>query len=302
MICIDLFAGIGGFSEGARLSGNTVAWAANHDRDAVHWHAVNHPDTDHVCQDLHQANWEEVPTHDVMLASPCCQGHSRARGQGGPNHDASRSTAWAVVSAAEYHQPEIIIVENVPEFLDWKLFGPWKLCLKSMGYRVCVNHIDAADHGVPQNRVRIFLVCTKSRAPMKLKLDKTSPIPIKDTIDFDFPKWTPIDKPGRSVNTLKRVANGRKEIGDVFVMPYYGASRTGRSIDRPIGTITTRDRWAIVKGDKMRMLNKHELRKAMGFPDKTVIPDRHRLAVHLLGNAVCPPVANDILNAIHAAA
>ena len=74
--------------------------------------------------------------------------------------------------------------------------------------------------------------------------------------------------------------------------------RGGRSLDRPIGTITTRDRWAIVDGDRMRMLSAHECRAAMGFPADYILPDQHRLAVHMLGNAVCPPVARDVINAI----
>ena len=56
-----------------------------------------------------------LQTHDLLLASPCCQGHAKARGKksGNAQHDASRSTAWAVVSAAEFHRPEVVLVENV---------------------------------------------------------------------------------------------------------------------------------------------------------------------------------------------
>ena len=108
MKAIDLFAGLGGWSTGAVMAGCEVLWAANHWQEAVHWHSENHPDTQHICQDLHQADWTQVPSHDLLLASPCCQGHSKARGKanGNPQHDASRSTAWAVVSALEFHRPQ----------------------------------------------------------------------------------------------------------------------------------------------------------------------------------------------------
>ena len=49
-----------------------ILWAANHWPVAVVWHTANHPETQHVCQDLHQARWEQVPAHDILLASPCC--------------------------------------------------------------------------------------------------------------------------------------------------------------------------------------------------------------------------------------
>jgi len=80
MDAIDLFAGLGGFSEGAEQAGVRVVWAANHWPAAVQVHANNHPETEHVCQDLQQADWTQVPKHDLLLASPACQGHSRARG------------------------------------------------------------------------------------------------------------------------------------------------------------------------------------------------------------------------------
>jgi DNA (cytosine-5)-methyltransferase 1 len=95
---VDLFAGLGGFSTGATQAGARVVWAANHWRAAVDLHAANHPGTEHACQDLHQTDWSTVPAHDILLASPACQGHSHARGKERPHHDAQRSTAWAVVS------------------------------------------------------------------------------------------------------------------------------------------------------------------------------------------------------------
>lgn len=298
MKAIDLFAGAGGFSTGARLAGCEVVWAANHWPDAVEWHAANHPEAVHICQDLHQADWSRVPAHDLMLASPCCQGHSKARGKskGNPQHDASRSTAWAVVSAAEYHRPEFILVENVPEFLDWALYRPWELAMNALGYAVAPHVIDAADYGAPQNRVRMFLVLSKSKAPLMLKLQAHQHIAARSFIDLEAGSWTVIDKPGRAAATLERVRAGRAAHGDQFLISYYGNTKTGRSLDRPIGTITTRDRWAIVDGNRMRMLSRWECRSAMSFPDDYQLPDNHRLAVHLLGNAVCPVPVSHILS------
>ncbi len=99
MKAIDLFAGAGGFTEGAIEAGIEVMWAANHWPLAVEYHTANHPSTYHLCQDLHQADWSQVPAHDLLLASPACQGHSRARGTEMPHHDALRSTAWAIVKS-----------------------------------------------------------------------------------------------------------------------------------------------------------------------------------------------------------
>ncbi|MGS0465844.1 DNA cytosine methyltransferase [Cobetia marina] len=304
MNVIDLFAGAGGFSTGASMAGCNVAWAANHWPDAVEWHSRNHPDAAHICQDLHQADWSQVPAHDLMLASPCCQGHSKARGKasGNPQHDASRSTAWAVVSAAEYHRPPAILVENVPEFLDWQLYRPWVLAMQALGYAVSPHVVDAADLGAPQNRIRMFLVLTQSAQPLKLNLPTLDHLPAASFIDCEAGRWQPIKKPGRAAATLERVRAGRATHGERFLISYYGNTKTGRSLDRPIGTITTRDRWAIVDGDRMRMLSRWECRSAMSFPDTYQLPDNHRLAVHLLGNAVCPTPVSHIIKALQQAA
>ena len=300
MKVIDLFAGLGGFSEGATMAGMTPVWAANHWPLACRYHTANHPATQVVCQDLQQADWRDVPAHDIMLASPACQGHSKARGAEQPHHDALRSTAWAVVAAMEYHQPKFGVVENVTEFVDWNLYPSWCDALQRLGYAVSPHVIDAADHGVPQHRERVFIVLTKSKAPIQLRLPRRDHVAVNSIIDWDAHSWTPINKPGRAPATLARVASGRARFGDRFVAPFYGkgSGTTGRSIHRPIGTVTTIDRWAVIDGDRMRVLQPSENCAAMGFPKTTTLPKVKREATHLLGNAVVPQVACDVLTAL----
>ena len=292
---IDLFAGLGGFSQGARLIGAPVVWAANHWPRAVATHAANHPETDHVCQDLQQADWTKTPACNLLLASPCCQGHSHARGKDRPHHDASRSTAWAVVSCAEYHRPEAVIVENVAEFQNWTLFPAWKQAMEALGYHLTSIVIDAADCGVPQHRRRLFIV-GNLRAPVHIPKPIKAHQAIGPHVDWSLPT-SPLEKPGRSPKTLSRAANGREAFGDRFVMPYYGSGSglTGRSLDRPLGTVTTRDRWALVDGNRMRMLQPVEYKAAMGFPEDYQLTGTRDDQVKLLGNAVCPPVAAHVI-------
>ncbi len=294
---VDLFAGAGGFTTGARAAGVKVLWCANHWQIAVDTHEQNHPDSTHLCQDLHQANWEDVPFHDMLLASPACTGHTNARGKERSHHDAARSTAWAVVSCAEAKRPEVLIIENVPEFLSWVLYPAFADALSRLGYSLSPMILDAADFGVPQHRVRLFIIATRSRHPISLHIKKRPHVHVRSIIEWERWNWSPIEKPGRSQKTLQRVANARKEFGPRFVMPYYssGSGLTGRSLDRPIGTITTVDRWAIVDDQKMRMFQPTEYRLGMGFPADYWLPKTRSKAIHLLGNAVCPPMACDII-------
>jgi len=302
---IDLFAGAGGFTEGAVDADVNVVWAANHWPTAVETHLLNHPATLHACQDLKQADWSQVPKHDVMLASPECKGHTPARGKEQKHHDSSRSTAWAVVDCAEYHRQEVFVIENVQEFINWQLYPAWEQALKILGYTLSPHFVDVADHGVPQNRKRVFIVGSRSKAPLTLNLPKREHKGIGQFIDWQHPRWSPVVKKGRSKATLARVKNGRREFGERFVMPYYssGSGLTGRDLARPLGTVTTVDRWAVVDGDRMRMLSAKEYQVAMGFRDnyKFAASDK-RTIIHLLGNAVPPQAATDILRELQRAA
>lgn len=282
------------------MAGAQVVWAANHWQAAVDVHLLNHPGAAHACQDLQQADWTQVPAHDLLMASPACQGHSRARGTDRAHHDAQRSTAWAVVSAAEFHKPAVVLIENVPEFSAWALYPSWCAAMNALGYALQPMIIDAADHGVAQHRRRLFIVGTRTKHPIELVLPSREHVGSASIIDFDSGRWSDIEKPGRSGATRARVACGRIAHGSRFVMPYYGSGSglTGRCLSRPLGTVTTRDRWALVDGDRMRMLSVPECRRAMGFPDNYRLPENNKDAMHMLGNAVCPPVARDVINAI----
>jgi DNA (cytosine-5)-methyltransferase 1 len=299
MIAADLFAGLGGQTEGAEQAGCRVVWAGNHWRSACDIFEANHG-LKPACQDLHQANWSLVPKMELLLASPACTGHTPARGKDRPHHDAARSTAWAVVSALECHLPYAFEAENVPAFLRWALFPAWCAAINALGYAINVYQSDAADHGVPQHRVRVFIVGTRSKHPIELRLPKREHVPAARFIDFSAGRWSPIHKPGRSLATLRRVEDGRRRFGQRFLAPFYGSGSgtTGRSLDRPIGTITTRDRWAVIDGDRMRMLLPQEARAAFGFRASYVLPGDPKLAMFMLGNCVAPAQACDYIRAI----
>ena len=194
---IDLFAGLGGWTEGASQAGIDVLWAANHWRTAVETHELNHPRTLHACQDLQQARWCDVPAHDVLLASPSCTGHTAARGTDKPHHDAARATAWAVVSCAEVHRPPLVLVENVVEFTGWVLYPAWCQAMRALGYTLAPHVLDAADHGVPQNRERVYIVGTRSLKPLYLQVAPMAPIPASSLIRWDAHTWQPVARKGR---------------------------------------------------------------------------------------------------------
>jgi DNA (cytosine-5)-methyltransferase 1 len=86
-------------------------------------------------------------------------------------------------------------------------------------------------------------------------------------------------------------------------VPYYGNS-TARPVSEPIGALSTRDRYALVRGDVdindvlFRMLEPHEIGRAMSFADTYVVLGNKRERVRQYGNAVTPNAAEVILCAL----
>lgn len=296
MIAVDYFAGAGGWTTGAEQAGVHVAAAVNHWARAVETHRTNHPETLHVCQDAALIDPRELPRHDLFLASPACQGHSRARGVDKPHHDASRATAWIVIDTVQVTRPKVLAVENVPEFLKWALFPTWREALERLGYRLAVNLLDASEFGVPQERRRMVITGTLDhRRDPTIHSPKLPRIPASTFLDWDAGRWSLINRPGRASATLAKIEAGRARYGDRFLIAYYGSTKGGRSVARPIGTITTCDRYALIRGNEMRMLSIVEAKAAMGFPASYILTGDSREQMKQLGNAVCPPKARHVI-------
>lgn len=304
MKAIDLFAGAGGTTSGLVKAGVDVIWAANHNPEAVKYHELNHPGTIHSCQDLHQADFSEIPVHDIMFASPCCQGHSKAAGRNkrSVKADKSRSTAWAVVSCAEVHHQDVCVVENVSDFEKWSLFPVWEMALQKLGYTLSKNTVNARQLGIPQNRERTFYVATKSKNPLVLQFPHLEDVPAISFIDLNPEpyKWDRVVD--RVEATQRRVRNGRLAYGDIFLDAAYGSEKKGRSIHKPLGTVTTVNKHSLVIGDNIRALTVNELATAQSFDNDYKWPTSSTAAKTMIGNAVPPLMAKAVVEAVMRAA
>lgn len=175
-IIVDNFAGGGGASTGIEMAlGRPVTIAINHDPEAVALHALNHPQTRHLIEDVFAVDPKDVcGSRRVGLAwfSPDCKHFSKAKG-GKPRDKKIRGLAWVAVKWAATVRPRVIILENVEEFLTW---GPI-LCdgspcprrkgdtfrrfvgrLRGLGYAVEFRELRACDYGAPTIRKRLFLI------------------------------------------------------------------------------------------------------------------------------------------------
>lgn len=181
----DLFCGAGGTSTGAveaveMLGHHAELTAVNHWDRAIATHKLNHPEAVHLLTAIDNVNPRDHFKEgglDILWASPECTHHSVARG-GRPINEQSRATAWCVVRWAGDLRPDVILVENVPEFITWggigsnnrplknkkgQTFLAWKAALESLGYRVDHKILRAADFGDPTTRQRLFVQAVRGK-------------------------------------------------------------------------------------------------------------------------------------------
>lgn len=181
----DQFCGAGGSSEGVKQyaersglgNGLKVRMALNHWQLAVETHNTNHPDADHDCTDISACDPRRYPSTTMLITSPECTNHSLAKGQKrkyrqqvemfgkvtvDPSEERSRATMWDVPRFAEYHNYEIIIVENVVDARYWVMFDSWLHAMHSLGYlHECVYLNSMHAHPTPQSRDRMYVVFWK---------------------------------------------------------------------------------------------------------------------------------------------
>lgn len=183
-LIVDNFAGGGGASTGIELAtGYSVDIAINHDPEAIRMHKVNHPNTEHYCENV----WAVDPVkacngHPVGLAwfSPDCKHFSKAKG-GKPKDKNIRGLAWVALRWAGIVRPRVIMLENVEEFKTWgplnrrhhpikskqgRTFEKFVQQLTDLGYEVQFKELVAADYGAPTMRKRFFMIARCDGKPI----------------------------------------------------------------------------------------------------------------------------------------
>ncbi|MGC4100186.1 DNA cytosine methyltransferase [Ferruginibacter sp.] len=306
---IDLFCGAGGSSFGARIAGADIVAGFDLWSTAIRAYQTNFPEAKAFEGDLRNLDPEtvkkEIGNIDLILASPECTNHSLAKGARERNEE-SKETAFQVTRYAKVFKPKSIVIENVVEMQSWS--GHAKLLEELWGLNYYVKEIElnASDFGVAQSRKRLFLLCSLSGEATVDSKDESKELNAASTI-IDWSntyKFTPLYKKGRAENTLIRAENAINSLGkkEPFIMVYYGTGDGWQSIEDPLRTITTLDRFALVKpssrGHKMRMLQPEELKLAMGFEQNynlNIDNITRREKVKLMGNGVCPPVMTSII-------
>jgi DNA (cytosine-5)-methyltransferase 1 len=217
----DLFCGPGGLSEGFRRAGVRMVAAVDNDSVSVRTYWLNHPEVAEghaITADITRLRGDELrhlagrPRVDILLGAPPCQGFSHVGFRSKRTRtnyrlvDDRRNLLWKeVVRAARELRPRLVIMENVPgmssarhgenlSYLQAAARG-----LERLGFHTRIWKLNAASFGVPQLRMRHFLVgCRDGEVPSAPRgdyadmsgrdsdLDALPPVRFEEAI-FDLP-------------------------------------------------------------------------------------------------------------------
>lgn len=265
----DLFCGAGGTSTGllraAEGSGVEVELlAVNHWSVAIDTHTQNHPGVRHLCASVESLDpLAVIPGGklDLLIASPECRHHARARG-GRPMNDQSRASAWHLLRWLELLHVRSVLIENVEEFREWgpidtkgrpikarkgETYRAFLATLRSLGYHVEDRVLNSADYGAATTRRRLYIIARRGRGPIiwpspthaaQPTLDGARPWrAAREIIDWSLPGESIFSRHRPlAETTMRRILAGLRKFGGQALAPFLVVFRNmdGRSLDEPL--------------------------------------------------------------------
>ena len=155
---IDLFAGCGGMTKGFVNAGFEPILAVENDLAAAASYAVNFGEEHARRLEVEKLDGE-VPAADVVIGGPPCQGFSQlgSSDPGDPRNKLWREFMGVVLRA----DAKVFVIENVARFRhswEFKMLGHEAAEGRLKDYKIEYDILNAANFGVPQKRLRAFII------------------------------------------------------------------------------------------------------------------------------------------------
>lgn len=292
-VVLDLFAGCGGLALGFEAAGfETIGF----EMDAAACETYRKNLTGNCLTKTLEVGYD-YPEADVVIGGPPCQPFSVGGNQLGIED--ARDGFPIFVDAIKRLEPRMFLFENVRGLLyanKW-YFELILHELRKLGYIVDYQLINAVDHGVPQNRERLFVIGHRS--------------------NFDFPersrqKVTVAEAIGDSMNKAPEGSKFLTASMDEYVAKYEKASMCINPRDlypeKPARTLTCRNlagatgdmQRVKLKDGRRRRLTHAEAARLQSFPDWFEFVGNETQRFNQIGNSVAPLLAYRIANEVKA--
>lgn len=157
---ISLFSGGGGFDIGAMQAGFEIAGAVERQPEYAEVYAANlgHRPIVDAIENVQPSQFDAAP--DWLHASPPCQGDSRARTSAKFAHP-DLAAGLEVCRFIKAWRPKYFTLENVIGYAHNKALHAIEDCLSAEGYWARRLVLDASEYGVPQSRVRLWIIASR---------------------------------------------------------------------------------------------------------------------------------------------
>jgi DNA (cytosine-5)-methyltransferase 1 len=306
---IDLFAGVGGFHLGLTRSSNKFkcVYSNEWNKYANSVYRKNLGECD--ARDIRTVNSGELPEFDMLCAGFPCQSFSIAGKRRG-FEDTRGTMFFEIARIIREKKPRLLLLENVKGLLNHDNGATFEVIvstLQELGYSVEWQVLNSKNHGVPQNRERVFIIghlgneCR--RAVFPIGSNKES---------FDVLQGQRVYSAIGICSSLS--VSGVGGIGSatgLYAIPVLTPDRPekrqrGRRFKEdgePSFTVTAQDRHGIFTGSRIRRLTPTECERLQGFPDDftkeglingNLIPISDSQRYKMMGNAVTVNVIEEI--------
>ena len=310
---VSLFAGCGGTDVG--IEGNfdflnrhytknsiRIVYANDFEKSACNIYAQNFSHKID-CKDIKQV--DVIPEHDLLVAGFPCQSFS-ILAQNPPRlgyKDDRGKLFFEVVRFLKKYQPKYFVCENVKGILSADKGQTFPLIIHELseaGYKVKYQVVNSADFGVPQKRLRVFIVGVR-----------------KDIdIEYVFPK--PIMNK-ENYSTIRQILENEVDekywFSEKAVRGMKASNKKSKSImnkgrvqdlDSPCNTVTAHLSKVSLNGtdpvlyigNKYRRFTPREVARIQGFPENFILNESDTNVYKALGNAISPVVAWYIIRGI----
>lgn len=169
LIACDLFCGAGIGAYGIKHAGYDILFGVDNDKYAVDTYNLN-IGNHAICEDVRKLKADDIPKHDLMIATPVCKPFSVCGVRKLTDDEKYGDLLAETIRLFSTCKPKALFFENVGGIVmgdSLAIFKEFVYQLESYGYHSYWDLINCFDLGVPQERLRVFMVCIRDDIPNK---------------------------------------------------------------------------------------------------------------------------------------
>lgn len=192
LIGIDLFSGAGGLSLGASMAGVRIRYAVEQWDYAAQTYAFNHKGVKVICEDIQKISASDFIKKGedvfIVMGGPPCQGFSMSNTMSRNMDNPKNMLFREFVRIVREVQPKWFVLENVwgmTKMNNGETIEMIKECFEEIenhSYKVKWKVLYADDYGVPQHRMRMFMVGNNQDINFEFPLPHTEKVTVEEAI------------------------------------------------------------------------------------------------------------------------